>query len=257
MEQRERTELLGCPFDRMTMQSAVAQCLEWCHGPRSPHTVITANAAILCQMRSDPEMHDACRRADLVVADGMSVVWASRLAGGSLPERVAGVDMMAQLLAAASRSKLSVYFLGAKPQVVEELVRRCSRDYPGLTVAGHRDGYFGPADEESVIAGIRQSAPHMLFVGMPSPFKDKWCERHREALNVPVIVGVGGSFDVIAGFVQRAPSAFQSMGMEWAWRVAMEPRRMWKRYLLTNSEFLWLAAGEILSRRLGRGDRAA
>ena len=92
---------------------------------------------------------------------------------------------------------------------------------------------------------------------MPSPFKDKWCERHREALGVPVIIGVGGSFDVLAGFVQRAPRALQSTGLEWAWRVAMEPRRMWKRYLVTNSEFLWLAAGEILSRRLGRGDRPA
>jgi N-acetylglucosaminyldiphosphoundecaprenol N-acetyl-beta-D-mannosaminyltransferase len=254
---RERTDLLGCPFDRMTMQSAVAQCLEWCLGPRSPHTVITANAAILCSMRRDAEMQDACRRADLVVADGMSVVWASRLAGGSLPERVAGVDLMSRLLAAASGSRLSVYFLGAKPEVVDELVRRCGRDFPGLTVAGSRDGYFGPAEEDAVIASIRQSAPHMLFVGMPSPFKDKWCERHRQALNVPVIVGVGGSFDVLAGYVQRAPRALQSMGLEWSWRVAMEPRRMWKRYLVTNSEFLWLAAGEILSRRLGRGDRPA
>ena len=239
------------------MQQAVARCLDWCRGSRSPHTVITANAAILCQMRGDPEMKEACLRADLVVADGMSVVWASRAAGSALPERVAGVDMMALLLEASSRSGLRVYFLGAKPEVVAELVRRCGRDFPGLVVAGHRDGYFGTEDEEAVIAGIRESTPHILFVGMPSPFKDKWCERHREALGVPVIIGVGGSFDVLAGFVQRAPRALQSTGLEWAWRVAMEPRRMWKRYLVTNSEFLWLAAGEILSRRLGRGDRLA
>jgi N-acetylglucosaminyldiphosphoundecaprenol N-acetyl-beta-D-mannosaminyltransferase len=219
--------------------------------------VITANAAILCMARRDPEMHEACRRADLVVADGMSVVWASRLAGDSLPERVAGIDMMARLLAAAASTGLSVYFLGAKPQVVAELVRRSGRDFPGLNVAGYRDGYFGPDEEQAVIAGIRQSAPHMLFVGMPSPFKDKWCERHRDVLNVPVIIGVGGSFDVLAGYVQRAPRALQSMGLEWSWRLAMEPRRMWKRYLVTNSEFMWRAAGEAVSRRLGRGDRPA
>jgi N-acetylglucosaminyldiphosphoundecaprenol N-acetyl-beta-D-mannosaminyltransferase len=233
------------------MTAAVDACVGWCVGPRAPHTVITANAAILCMMRRDPELGEACRRGDLVVADGMSVVWTSRLAGLGFPERVAGVDLMARLLEAASAHHLRVYFLGARPEVVAALAWRCRRVHPGLTVAGFRDGYFGPAQHEDIVAEIRQAAPHMLFVGMPSPFKETWCERHRAALDVPVIMGVGGSFDVLAGYVRRAPRLVQSAGLEWSWRLAMEPRKMWKRYLVTNSEYLSLAAGEILRHRRG------
>jgi N-acetylglucosaminyldiphosphoundecaprenol N-acetyl-beta-D-mannosaminyltransferase len=250
MNASDRRELLGCSFDRATMSGAVARGLEWCLGPRAPHTVITANAAILCMMRADPELGEACRRGDLIVADGMSVVWTSRVAGVPFPERVAGVDMMARLLEAASEHRLRVYFLGARPEVVTELAHRCGREYPGLVVAGFRDGYFGRGDDNEIVEAIRRAAPHMLFVGMPSPFKETWCERHRVALDVPLIMGVGGSFDVLSGFVRRAPRLVQSLGLEWCWRLAMEPRKMWKRYLKTNSEYLWLAAGEVLRRRM-------
>ncbi len=248
---RDRVELLTCPFDRVSMQSAVDRCVEWCLGPRAPHTVITMNAAILCMMRHDPELAEACRHGDLIVADGAPVVWASRLAGVSLPERVAGVDMMAGLLERASRHRLRVYFLGARREVVAALVHRCAVAWPGAIVAGYRDGYLSQAAHPDVVTEIRSAAPHMLFVGMPSPFKETWCERHRAALNVPVIMGVGGSFDVHAGYVRRAPQFLQSLGLEWSWRLAMEPRKLWRRYLLTNSEYLWLAAEEILRRRFG------
>jgi N-acetylglucosaminyldiphosphoundecaprenol N-acetyl-beta-D-mannosaminyltransferase len=123
-------------------------------------------------------------------------------------------------------------------------------------VAGFRDGYFGPPDHAEVVERIRDAAPHLLFVGMPSPFKETWCERHRAALDVPVIMGVGGSFDVLAGYVRRAPRLVQSAGLEWSWRLAMEPRKMWKRYLVTNAEYLSLAAGEILRHRRGLALRA-
>jgi N-acetylglucosaminyldiphosphoundecaprenol N-acetyl-beta-D-mannosaminyltransferase len=239
------------------MDGALERCLAWSLGPRAPHTVITANAAILCMMRGDPELAGACRGGDLILADGMSVVWTSRLAGTALPERVAGVDLMARLLEAAGRHRLRVYLLGARPQVVEELARRCARDHPGLVVAGARDGYFRPEDHEAVVEEVRRAAPHLLFVGMPSPFKETWCERHRQALDVPVIMGVGGSFDVLAGFVKRAPRPVQALGLEWCWRLAMEPRKMWRRYLSTNTRFLWLAAGEIWHRRAGRAKPAA
>lgn len=256
MDRNDRLSLLDCSFDGLTMQDAVNQCVQWCLGPRVPRTVITVNAAILCMMRGDPELREACLRGDLIVADGMSVVWTSRLAGVPLPERVAGVDMMSRLLKAASLHQLRVYFLGARREVVDELARRCAYDYPGLVVAGARDGYFGEADHPAIVEDIRRAAPHMLFVGMPSPFKETWCERHRKALDVPVIMGVGGSFDVLAGYVRRAPRVMQSVGLEWSWRLAMEPRKMLKRYLRTNSEYLWLAAGEILKREIGPARRA-
>jgi N-acetylglucosaminyldiphosphoundecaprenol N-acetyl-beta-D-mannosaminyltransferase len=249
LEPSDRPELLDCPFDPVDMDAAVDRCVQWCLGPRAPHTVVTMNAALLCMMRHDHALRSACRRGDLVLADGMPVVWTSRLAGTPLPERVAGVDLMARLLERAAAHRLGVYLLGGRVDVVNALARRCEGELPGLTVVGARDGYFAPADHPDIVADIRRAAPHMLFVGMPSPFKETWCERHRGALDVPVIMGVGGSFDVLAGHVRRAPPAFQSLGLEWAWRLAMEPRRLWKRYLVTNSEYLWLAAGEVLRRR--------
>jgi exopolysaccharide biosynthesis WecB/TagA/CpsF family protein len=249
---RQRAELMGLPFDKLTMDDTVARCLEMCRAPRASHTIVTVNASHLCLMRRDPELAQACRAGDLVVADGMSVVWALWASGQQAPERVAGVDLMARLLAAAGKHRLRVYFLGARREVVAKLVEQCRDKYPGLEVAGFRDGYFGSDDHARIVEEIRASRADILFVGMPSPFKETWCERHRDRLQVPVIVGVGGSFDVLAGFIKRAPRRVQSMGMEWCWRLAMEPRKLWKRYLTTNSQFIWFAGLEIFARRLGR-----
>jgi len=247
-----RPELLGLSFDPETMQSAVSRCLAWCSGERAAHTVITANASHLCMMRRDAELQRSCRAGDLVLADGMSVVWALRAAGTPVPERVAGVDLMAGLLAAGAQRGLRVYFLGARRDVTADLADQSARRYPGLVVAGFRDGYFSAHEHAAIVEEIRERAPHMLFVGMPSPFKETWCERHRKRLDVPVIMGVGGSFDVLAGHIRRAPRWIRSAGMEWSWRLLMEPRKLWKRYLRTNSEFLWVAGREILRRRMDR-----
>ena len=244
-----RIELLGSPFDCVGMQSTIDQCLAWCDGPRVAHTVITLNAALLCMMRRDGELCTACRSGDLIVADGVPVVWTSRLAGVPLPERVAGVDLTVRLLTEGAARGLSAYFLGARPEVVRSLTEYCRRKHPGLRVTGYRDGYFTSADHASIVAEISRLAPHMLFVGMPSPFKEIWCQAHREALGVPVILGVGGTFDVLTGYVRRAPRMLQAVGMEWSWRLAMEPRKMWKRYLHTNTEFLGFAAREIFRLR--------
>jgi exopolysaccharide biosynthesis WecB/TagA/CpsF family protein len=246
------SELLGLSFDPVTMDAAVARCLDLCRGPRASHMVVTANASHLCMMRHDTELAQACRAGHLTVADGMSVVWALRASGQPVPERVAGVDLMVRLLAAAETHRLRVYFLGARPEVVNALVARCRTRYPGLEIAGFHDGYFGPEDHPRIVATIRASNAHMLFVGMPSPFKETWCNRYRERLGVPVILGVGGSFDVLAGFIRRAPRWMQSLGLEWFWRLLMEPRKLWKRYLTTNSEFVWLAGREVVARRFGR-----
>jgi N-acetylglucosaminyldiphosphoundecaprenol N-acetyl-beta-D-mannosaminyltransferase len=252
MARSDGIEFLGLHFDPTTMAAAVSRCLEWCDAPRAPHVVITANASHVCMMRRDAELRDACAAGDLIVADGMSVVWAARLAGVPLPERIPGVDLMAELLRAGAERRLRAYFLGARPAVVSRLAAQCAERYPGLVVAGYRDGYFSPEQHGAIADEIRACAPHLLFVGMPSPFKETWCERHRSRLGVPVIVGVGGSFNVHAGFIRRAPAWLQRSGLEWMWRLLMEPGKLWRRYLATNSEFLWLACREILARRTGR-----
>ncbi len=252
----DRAEFMGCPFDRVTMQEAIDRAVAWCGGDRRPHTIVTMNAALLVAMRRDPELARACRAGDLVVADGVPVLWGSRLARAGLPARVAGVDLMPRLLAAAAERGLPVFFLGAREEVVRTLVAQSEIRWPGLVVAGFRNGYFGPDEAPAVVEQIRRSGAAMLFVGMPSPFKETWCERHRDALGVPVILGVGGSFDVLAGFIRRAPGWMQRSGLEWLWRLAMEPRRLFRRYLVTNTVFLARTAVEVV-RRLPAPRRAA
>ena len=252
MKRTERAELLGLSFDTVTMDAAVARCVALCHAPRASHIVTTANASHLCMMRSDPELAMACRAGHLTVADGMSVVWALRASGQPVPERVAGVDLMARLIAVAAEQRLRIYFLGAKREVVTALVEWSRTTYPGIEIAGFRDGYFRPEDHRQIVDEIRESGAHMLFIGMPTPFKEVWSARYSQDLQVPVIMGVGGSFDVLAGFIKRAPRWMQSLGLEWSWRLLMEPRKLWKRYLTTNGEFIWLAGREIVARRLGR-----
>jgi N-acetylglucosaminyldiphosphoundecaprenol N-acetyl-beta-D-mannosaminyltransferase len=243
-----RPELLECRFDPVTLDEAVTRAVEWSLAGGRPRTIVTMNAALLVAMRRDRELAAACRGGDLVVADGVPVVWASRLLGGALPGRVCGCDLMERLLAAAAARALPVYLLGARPEVVEVLAETCARRFPGLVVAGFRDGYFGPDEEAEVVAGIRRSGAAMLFVGMPSPFKETFLERNRTALGVPVLLGVGGSFDVLAGFVRRAPRWMQAAGLEWFWRLLMEPRRMWRRYLVTNTVFLARLAVAVATR---------
>jgi len=142
-----------------------------------------------------------------------------------------------------------VFFLGAREEVVTRLAARCTSRHPGLVVAGYRNGYCGRESDAEVVEQVGRSGAAMLFVGMPSPFKEVWCERHRAALGVPVILGVGGSFDVLAGFIRRAPRWMQASGLEWLWRLAMEPRRLWRRYLVTNAIFVARTLVEILRRR--------
>jgi N-acetylglucosaminyldiphosphoundecaprenol N-acetyl-beta-D-mannosaminyltransferase len=247
----ERSELLGLEFERASMQPVVARCLAWCREPRASHIVVTANASHLCMMRRDASLRDACGAADMAVADGMSVVWALKALGRPVPERVAGIDLMTALLAAGNGNRLRVYFLGAKPDVLQTMISKCRDRFPDLIVAGSRDGYFTAADHEAIVEEIRRAEPHLLFVGMPSPFKDVFCQRYRDRLQVPVIIGVGGSFDVLAGAIKRAPKTAQALGLEWAWRLIMEPRKLWKRYLTTNSEFIFLVLRELLRSRTG------
>jgi N-acetylglucosaminyldiphosphoundecaprenol N-acetyl-beta-D-mannosaminyltransferase len=168
----------------------------------------------------------------------------------ALPERVTGVDLMQRLLEAAAGEGFGVFFLGARQDVLGAVVRRCREEYRGLRVSGWRDGYFSPAEHDSVIDDIRASGAEILLVGMPSPFKEVWCHRHRDRFGVRLVIGVGGSFDVFAGAIPRAPLWMQRAGLEWSWRLLNEPRKLWKRYLVCNSAFAWMMLREWLALRV-------
>ena len=169
-----------------------------------------------------------------------------------MPERIAGIDIMYKLLQQANESHYRVYFLGAKPEVLRKVIRTVQRDYPGICIAGYRDGYFDKAQEQSVAEGIRNSRADIFFVAISSPKKEKFLRKWRDFINVPVCHGVGGSFDILAGVSKRAPLWMQKCGIEWFYRLIQEPRRMWRRYLITNTIFIKLSFEAILRARVGR-----
>jgi N-acetylglucosaminyldiphosphoundecaprenol N-acetyl-beta-D-mannosaminyltransferase len=247
-----RTRFLGRPLDPLTMGETVERCADWIAEGGRARVVMTVNAATLVAMRSDPGLAQACEDADLVVADGVPVVWAARLAGRRVPERVAGIDLMSRLLREADRRGWKVYLLGARPATVARLAERLRRRLPGLAIVGARDGYFDPSEADAIAAEVATSGAELLFIGMPTPAKELWAWRQRDAVGPAVIVGVGGSFDVLTGHVRRAPRTVQRLGLEWAWRLAMEPRRLWRRYLVKNSQFIAAAGREIVASRLRR-----
>jgi N-acetylglucosaminyldiphosphoundecaprenol N-acetyl-beta-D-mannosaminyltransferase len=216
---------------------------------RAPSYYVAINAAKVVAYQEDAALREAIDQAHLSTADGQAVVWAARLLGHAVPERVAGTDLMQALLARAAHGGYAVYFLGATDDVVRACVAKARALHPSLRVAGHRDGYFRPDEEAGVVAAIRDARPDILFLGFGTPAKEYFMHRHHRALGVPFVMGVGGAFDVLAGAVGRAPRWMQHLGLEWAFRLAQEPRRMWRRYLVGNTRFMWLVARELLARR--------
>lgn len=210
------------------------------------------NAAKVMNMRKNPELSADVNGSDLVLADGMSIVYASRLLGRHLPERVSGIDLMHGILERGNERGYRVYCLGATEDVSKTVERKFSKLYPGVVVAGRRNGYFTEDEEPEIAEDISRCNVDILFVAITSPKKERFMARWGEQLNVSVIHGVGGSFDVVAGLVQRAPESWQTLGLEWLYRVKQEPRRLWKRYLVTNVAFLGVLSAAWL-RNLVRG----
>jgi N-acetylglucosaminyldiphosphoundecaprenol N-acetyl-beta-D-mannosaminyltransferase len=212
------------------------------------HQQVSINVDKAVKADRDPELRAIINGADLVNADGAPIVWASRLLGRPLPERVAGIDLMQALFERAEKAGHRVYFLGATAGALAEVLERIERDHPGLRVAGSRNGYWQADEEPSVVAGIAATAPDILFVALPSPRKERFIARWREELRAAFVMGVGGSFDVYAGRVTRAPRWLQRVGGEWLYRLAQEPGRFWRRYLVDDVRFIPLVVRELLHR---------
>jgi len=217
------------------------------------HCVV--NVAKIVNMRSDPELREAVNSCDLINIDGTGVVWGARLLGHHVPERVAGIDLFWALLTWASKHNESVFLLGAKEEVIRDTVNALEKSHPKLQIAGSHHGYFWD-DEESVVEQIRNSGASMLFVAITSPKKEIFINKWKEQLGVCFAMGVGGTFDIVAGRSKRAPLWMQKSGLEWFYRILQEPRRMWKRYLVTNTIFAWLLLKALLSGERGRVRRA-
>lgn len=247
-------EILGVPIHAMRMSEVVTAC-ERSVERRERLLLGVVNAAKIVHMRKDPALREAVLSADMILADGMSVVWASRLLRRRLPERVAGIDLMMRLLERGNQLGWRVFCLGATDEVLVGVKGVIARDYPNVTLAGMQNGYYKPDEEPRIAEEIAASRADLLFVAMTSPKKEVFLGRYAERLDVPVCHGVGGAFDVVAGKVKRAPRLWQALGMEWLYRVLQEPGRLWKRYLETNSAFCWMVGREIFRgpRRRNKG----
>ena len=241
-----RTLFLDVPLDPLSMRETVERIVGAIREGR-PIAHLGVNAANLILARDDPRYLADLSSADLVSADGQSVVWGARLYGIAVPERVAGIDLMEALLTECARREWSVYLLGARDEVVRALGDRL--ETRGVRVAGRHHGYFDGDRDAAMAAEIRASGATMLFVGMPSPRKERFVIHEARVAGIPFSMGVGGSFDVLAGVLSRAPAWVQRLGLEWLYRLVQEPRRLLKRYVVTNTRFLVLLALHARGRR--------
>ncbi len=249
--------LFGIPVAALTMEQTVAQ-VGRAIADRTRLQIGVVNAAKIVNMHGDPGLRADVLSSDVVLADGMAVVWASRVLGQSLPERVAGIDLMHAMLAHGNRLGWRVFCLGATAHVLERALQAFRTTYPHVEFVGAQHGYFAADEEPALAARIAASKPDILLVAMTSPRKEQFLARWSPVMGVPVCHGVGGSFDVVAGKVRRAPAAWQRLGLEWLYRVKQEPRRLWKRYLVTNALFAAATAREVARRHvrsLGRESR--
>lgn len=201
------------------------------------HVVINAGKVVL--MEKDKKLKEIIKKCEIINADGQSIVWASKILGNKLPERVAGIDLMHKLIELANKKEYGIYFFGAREEVVKEVISRFKSRYPKLIVSGYRNGYFSKEDNNSIIQDMRNSNAKILFVAFSSPKKEYWLAENIDKINIPFCMGVGGSFDVVVGKTKRAPLWMQKISLEWFYRFIQEPRRMWKRYLIGNIKFVY------------------
>jgi N-acetylglucosaminyldiphosphoundecaprenol N-acetyl-beta-D-mannosaminyltransferase len=239
-----KQKFLNIPMDALTMietlekvDSAITL------NKQIHHTVVNAGKVVL--MQTDKELEKSVVEADIINADGKAIVWAANLLGLKLPERVSGIDLMEQLVMRSFEKGYKCFFFGATEEVVTKLVNIYKMQYSEDMIAGYRNGYFKKEDEDKIALQIAESGANILFVAITSPKKEIFLNTYKNKLtNVNFIMGVGGSFDVIAGKVKRAPLWMQNSGLEWFYRVVQEPKRMWKRYLVGNTKFICLIIKE-------------
>lgn len=225
----KKTHVLGVPFDAVTMEQAVAKAKKMLT-EEGPHFICTPNPEIVMEAQKDKDLMHILQEADMVVPDGIGVVWASKYSEIRLTERVAGYDLTQNLMAELAATEATFYFFGGAPGVASTAARRMMKKYPGLQVVGVHNGYFDEKEEKKIIRDIKTKSPSILLVGLGAPKQEKWIYENMRLVGAKIAIGVGGSFDVMAGNVKRAPKIFRKLGLEWFHRLITQPTR-WKRML--------------------------
>lgn len=238
-----RIEMMGCTIDNLSMEDTLKK-IDGFIKSGLPHQHVAVNVDKLVKASRDTELRHVINGCALISADGMPVVWASRLLGKGLRERVAGVDLFEALMRRAADRGWRVFLLGAEEEVVADVKSIYESKFGGLTICGYRNGYWTPNEEAGVVEQIKAARPDLLFVAISSPKKEQFLGKYQAELRIPFAMGVGGTFDVAAGKVRRAPLWMQKSGLEWFYRFLQEPRRMFKRYFIDDVAFLWLFVRE-------------
>ena len=246
--ERRVSSVFGLRIDALTMDETVARIGELI-AEGGIHQHVAVNVDKVVKAHRDPGLRTIINGCDIISADGQPVVWASRWLGQPLPERVTGIDLMERLIGDSASTGRRLYFLGASEEVVRDVVARVRRDHPHAVVAGWRNGYWAPDEEQAVALAVAAATPDILFLAIPSPAKERFLDRWKETMGARFVMGVGGSFDVYAGAVTRAPGVARALGLEWLHRLVKEPRRMWRRYLVDDLPFLPIVAAEWLRLR--------
>jgi N-acetylglucosaminyldiphosphoundecaprenol N-acetyl-beta-D-mannosaminyltransferase len=223
--------ILGLPVHEVTMQTALDQ-MDAFIASGSAHHIITADASMFVMAQEDQELARIIATAELVTPDSAGVLWAAKRNKTPLPERVSGVEIVENLCALSPERGYRLYFFGAAPGIADQAALRMQEKYPGAQIVGTRHGFFTPDDLPDILSGIQKARPDILCVALGIPKQEKWIAAHRDALGVPVLIGVGGTFDVLSGTVRRAPRLFQQLRLEWFWRVLSNPKKISKVMLL-------------------------
>jgi len=242
---------LGLQFHNLTLKETIEQVERFIQS-NTPHKVFTPTAELIVRANQDDGLKEIYNTTDILTVDSYVVYYAARLCGKTLKEPVSAARLMFDFLDVARRNNYKLYLLGATEEVSEATAENLKRDYPGINIVGRRNGYFDSNNDAAIVNEIRTKTPDVLLVAMSSPLKENFISRNIEKMNVPVSIGVGGSFDIIAGKCKLAPAWISKMGLEWFYRMVQEPRRLWKRYLITNAMFLWLVLRELLRQRGGK-----
>ncbi len=243
---RKTVDIMGVPVDNVTMDKAVDRVISFLSEDKV-HSVYTPNAEIMMAAQRDANLKNILMTADLLVADGAGVVLASKILGCNLPERVAGFDLINRVFSLSGKKKFKLFLFGGKPEVAEQAGHKITSLYPGVEIAGCRNGYFSKENEPEIINQINSSGANILLVALGAPKQELWIHEHKNLLTTSVCIGVGGSLDVFAGTAKRAPVFFQKNGLEWLYRLYKEPWR-YKR-MLDLPRFTLLAVGSRLKRK--------
>jgi len=238
-----RIAMCGAPIDNVSMNEAI-ESIETLINERHAAMVVTPNVDHIVKLQRDAELNNIYQKADLILPDGMPILWGAFFLGTPLKEKVSGSDLFLKLCEMSSKRGYRLFFLGGRPTAAVKAAKALQTLYPNLNICGIYSPPLGfeqdQHENKRIIAMINESQPDILFAGLGCPKQEKWIYIHKNACQVPVSIGIGASFEFVAGLVKRAPVWMRQAGLEWFWRFLQEPKRLWRRYFIEDMSYFWL-----------------